>query len=300
MTALNGSPAFTCREELPACVLRHYSPVQLFVTLWTVARQAPLYKRLFRQEYCSGLPFLPLGIFPTQGSNLSLLQLLYCRWILYHLAIGETCHEDLLVGNKKFNGPYHAGTGTLSALVYSHIFYKCSFQYIHKNSQPYIQLSSVTQSSLTFCDLMDFSTPGFPVHHQLFELVMPSNYLIFCHSLLYLPSIFPSIRVFSNESVLPIRWRKYWNFIFSISPSNECSGLISLRTDWLDLLGVQGTLKSLLQSNSSKASILQLFAFFVVQLSHSYLTTGKTIALTWQTFVGKVMFLFLTCCLSWS
>ena len=117
MTALNGSPAFTCREELPACVLRHYSPVQLFVTLWTVARQAPLYKRLFRQEYCSGLPFLPLGIFPTQGSNLSLLQLLYCRWILYHLATGETCHEDLLVGNKKFNGPYHAGTGTLSALV---------------------------------------------------------------------------------------------------------------------------------------------------------------------------------------
>ena len=132
------------------------------------------------------------------------------------------------------------------------------------------------------------------------ELVMPSNYLIFCHPLLYLPSIFPSIRVFSNESVLPIRWRKYWNFIFSISPSNECSGLISLRTDWLDLLGVQGTLQSLHQSKGSKAPILQLLAFFVVQLSHLYLTTGKTIALTWQTFVGKVMFLFLTCCLGWS
>ena len=118
---------------------------------------------------------------------------------------------------------------------------------------------------------------------------MPSNHLILCHPLLLLPSIFPSIRVFSNESVLHIRWPKYWSFSFSISPSNEHSGLISFRMDWLDLLAVEGTLESLLQHHSSKASILQLSAFFTVQLSHPYMTTGKTIALTRQTFVGKVM-----------
>ena len=119
--------------------------------------------------------------------------------------------------------------------------------------------------------------------------VMPSNHLILCHPLLLLPSIFPSIRVFSNESALCIRWPKYWSFSFNISPSNEYSGLISFRMDWLDLLAIQGTLKSLLQHHSSKASILQCSAFFRVQLSHSYMTTGKTIALTKQTFVGKVM-----------
>ena len=117
---------------------------------------------------------------------------------------------------------------------------------------------------------------------------MPSNHLIFCHPLL-MPSIFPSIRVFSNGLVLCIRWPKYWIFSFSISPSNEYSGLISFRMDWLDLLAVQGTLKSLLQHHSSKASNLQHSAFFMVQLSYSYMTTGKTIALTRQTFVSKVM-----------
>ena len=125
------------------------------------------------------------------------------------------------------------------------------------------------------------------------ESVMSSNHLILCYPLLLLPSIFPSIRVFSNESVLHIRWPKYWSFNFSISPSNEYSGLISFRIDWLDLLEVQGTLKSLLQHHSSKASILQCSAFFTVQLSHPYMTTGKTIALTRWTFVGKVMFLLL-------
>ena len=122
--------------------------------------------------------------------------------------------------------------------------------------------------------------------------VMPSNHLIFCHPLLLLPSIFPSIRVFSNESVLHIRWPKYWSFSFSISPPNECSGLISFRMDWLDLLAVQGTLKSLLQHHSSKPSILRHSAFFIVQLSHPYVTTRKTIALTRQIFVGKVMSAF--------
>ena len=118
---------------------------------------------------------------------------------------------------------------------------------------------------------------------------MPSSHLVLCHPLLFLTSIFPSIKVFSNESVLCIRWPQYWSFSFSISPFDEYSGLISFRMDWLDLLAVQGTLKSLLQSHSSKASILWRSAFFIVQLSHPYMTTGKTIALTRRTFVDKVM-----------
>ena len=144
---------------------------------------------------------------------------------------------------------------------------------------------------------MECSMPAFPDHHQhqsllklmAIESVMPSNHLIPCCPLLLLPLIFPSIRVFSNESALRIRWAKYWRFSFSISSSSEYSGLISFRMDWLDLLAVQGTLKSLLQHHSSKASVLQHSAFFIVQLSHPYMTTGKTIALTRWTFVGKVM-----------
>ena len=125
------------------------------------------------------------------------------------------------------------------------------------------------------------------------ESVMPSNHLILCHPLL-LPSIFPSIRVFPNESILHIRWPKYWSFSFSISPSNEYSGLIFFRIDWFDLLAVQGTLKSLLQHHSSKVSILRLSAFFIVQLSHPYMTTGKMMPLTRRAFVDKI------CCLGWS
>ena len=125
------------------------------------------------------------------------------------------------------------------------------------------------------------------------ESVMPSNHLILCRPLLPLPSIFPSIRVFSNESTLYIRWQWYWSFSFNISPSNEHPGLISFRMDWLDPFAVQGTLKSLLQHHSSKASILRHSAFFSVQLSHPYMTTGKTTALTRWTFFGKVMFLLL-------
>ena len=129
---------------------------------------------------------------------------------------------------------------------------------------------------------------------------MPSSHLIFCRPLLLLPPIPPSIRVFSNESTLRMRWPKCWSFSFSISPSNEHPGLISFRVNWLELLAVQGTLKSLLQRHSSKASIFQHSAFFTVQLSHPYITTGKTIALTRRhTFVGKVMSL-LICCLGWS
>ena len=159
------------------------------------------------------------------------------------------------------------------------------------------RFSSVTQLCPTLCDPMDRSTPGLPVHHQLPEFtqthlhwvsdaIQPSHPLL---PPLLLPSIFPSIRVFSNESVLHIRWTKYWSFSFNISPSNEHPGLISFRMDWLDLLAVQETLKSLLQHHSSKASILRHSAFLIVQLSHPYMSTGKTVALTRWTFVGKVM-----------
>ena len=155
---------------------------------------------------------------------------------------------------------------------------------------------------------MNCSTPGLPVHHQLPEftqthvhwVMMPSRYLILCRPLLLLPPIPPSIRVFSNELTLRMRWPKYWSFSFSIIPCKEHPGLISFRMDWLDLIAVQGTLKSLLQHHSSKASILQHSAFFTVQLSHPYMTTEKTIALTRQTFVGKIMSLLLQCYLGWS
>ena len=168
---------------------------------------------------------------------------------------------------------------------------------------PSVQFSSVAQSCPTLCDPMNRSTPGLHVHHQLpesIESVMPSSHLILCRPLLFLPSIFLSIRVFSNESALHIRWPKYWSFSFSISPSNEYSGLISFRMDWLALLAVQGTLKSLLQHHNSKASILWCSAFFIVQLSHLYITTGKTIDLTRWTFVGKVMCVLFNILSSWS
>ena len=152
---------------------------------------------------------------------------------------------------------------------------------------------------------MDCRTTGITNSRSLLKLMsiksdMPSNHLILCHPLFLPPSIFPCIRVFTSESVLRIRWSKYWSFSFNISPSNEYSGLISFRIDWLDLLAVQGTLKSLLQHHSSKASILLCSAFFTVQLSHPYMTTGRTIALTKWTFVGKVMALLFICCPGWS
>ena len=151
---------------------------------------------------------------------------------------------------------------------------------------------------------MNCSTPGLPLHHQLLEFtqihvhrvsdaIQPSSHLILCRPLLLLPPIPPSIKVFSNESTLHMRWPKYWSFSFSIIPSKEIPGLISFRMDWLDLLAVQGTLKSLLQHHSSKASLLRHSAFFTVQLSHPYMTTGKTIALTRWILVSKVMSLLL-------
>ena len=173
---------------------------------------------------------------------------------------------------------------------------------VHKCS---VQL---TQLCPTHWDSVDCSTPGLPVHHQLPELTQihvhwVSDAIQLSHPLsspLLPSSIFPSIRVFWNESVLPIRWPKYWSFSFTISPSNEYSVLISFRRDWLGLLAVQGTLKSLLQHHSSKASILRHSAFLLVQLSHPYMTTGKTKTLTRRTSVGKVMSLLFNCCLGWS
>ena len=170
------------------------------------------------------------------------------------------------------------------------------------------QFSSVTQSCPNLCSPIDCSMPGFLsitnsrslLKLMFTESVMPSNHLILCRSLLLLPSIFPSIRVFSNVSALHIRWPKYWSFSFSISPSYEYSGLISFRMDWLDLLAVQGTLKSLLQHHSSKASILPCSAFFMVQFSYPYTTSGRTIALTIQMFVNKVVSLLLIHCLGLS
>ena len=156
-----------------------------------------------------------------------------------------------------------------------------------------LQFSSVAQSCPTLCDpearqaSLSITNSWSPPKPTSIESVMPSNHLILCHPFLFLPSIFP--RVFSNESALHIKWPKYWSFSFNISPSSEHPGLLSFRMDWLDLLAVQGTLKSLLQHHSSKASILWCSAFFTVQLSHPYMTTRKTIALTRWTFVGKVM-----------
>ena len=165
---------------------------------------------------------------------------------------------------------------------------------------PAVQFSSVAQSCQLFATAwtaacqasLSITNSRSLLKLMSIELVMPSHHLILCHPLLLLPSIFPSIRVFSYESVLRIRWPKYWSFSFSISPSNEYSGLIFFRTDCFDLLAVQGTLKSLLQHHSSKASILRCSAFFIVQLSYPYMTMGKIIALTRQTFVGKVVSLF--------
>ena len=214
--------------------------------------------------------------------------------MLLNCGVGEDSWESLGLHNWRLNWTEsyifsHAkiGTTSLSGLL---SFFSCS---------PYVQFSSV--QSLSHVQL--FETPWTTAQQaslsitnsrgthkpMSIESVMPSNHLILCHPLLLLPPIPPTIRVFSSESALGIRWPKYWSFSFNISPCNEHPGLISFRMDWLDLLEVQGTLKSLLQHHSAKASALQCPAFFIVQLSHPYMTTGKTIALTRQIFVGNVM-----------
>ena len=212
-----------------------HSVVSDSVTLWTAPHQASLSMEYSRQETRVGCHFLFQEIFLTHGLNLYLLHLL-CWQV-----------DSLLSEPQK---------------------------------KPY-QFSSVTQSCPTLCNSMNHSTPGLPVHHQFpeftqthsIESVMPSSHLILCHPLLLLSPIPPSIRVFSNDSTLRMRWPKFWSFSFSIIPSKEIPGLISFRMDWLDLLAVQGILNSLLQHHSSKASILWCSAFFTVQLSHPYMTT---------------------------
>ena len=163
--------------------------------------------------------------------------------------------------------------------------YGCEFNLVQSLSRVWLFATPWTAARQASLSITNSRSPPKPMS---IESVMPSNHLILCHPILLPPSIFPSIRVFSNKSALRIMWPKYWSFSFNISPSNEHSGLIFFRTEWLDLLAVQGTLKSLLQHHSSKASILQHSAFFTVQLSHPYMTIGKTIALTRRTFVGKV------------
>ena len=171
----------------------------------------------------------------------------------------------------------------------------CSVQSLNRVQLSATQWTTACQASLSITNSRSL------LKLMSIESVMTSNHLILCCPFFLLPSVFPSISVFSDESVLRIRWPKCWSFSFSISPSNEHSGLISFRMDWLDLLAVQGTLKSLLQNRSSKSSILRRSAFFILQLSHPYMTTGKTIALTRRTFVSKVTHLcFLICCLGWS
>ena len=163
-----------------------------------------------------------------------------------------------------------------------------TLSFSHLYTLPSVQVSSVFQSCLTLCDPMYCKVPGFPVHYQLLEFIQTDDHWVhdaihpvhLCHSILHLPSIFPSIRVFSNESALHIEWPKYWSFSFNITPSSEHSGLISSRMDWLNLLAVQGTLKRLLQHHSWKALILWCSAFFTVQLSHPYMTPRKTIGMT--------------------
>ena len=197
--------------------------------------------------------------------------------------------------------PQVSKTATVLRVTYSHLTVDQPVlsKLTNKSLQPSKLFYSVQLSRIRLCDPMNCGTPGLPVHHQLPEFTKPvciesvisSNHLILnlIQPSLLLRSIFPSIRVFSNESALRIRWPKYWSFSFNISPSNEHPRLISFRMDWLDLLAVQGTLKSLLQHHSSKASILLRSALFIVQLSYPYMTTGKTMALTRRTFVDKVM-----------
>ena len=180
-----------------------------------------------------------------------------------------------------FGGNEVKGTWDLCFISYHYVWVYNSVQFSHWVMTAW---TTAHQASLS---ITNAQSP--PKSMSSVMSVVPSNHLILCHPLLLLPSIFPSIRVFSNESALSIRWSNYWSFSFSISPSNEHPGLISFRMDWLVLLAVQGTLKSLLQHHSSKSSILLCSAFLTIQLSHPYMTTGKTIALTSRTFVGKVM-----------
>ena len=199
---------------------------------------------------------------------------------IYHYIIVQSIINALLCFTYSFPNPCQAPG--------NHWSFFCLHQFSSVQSLSRVRLFATPRTAAQQVSLSITNSWSLP-KLMFIESVMPSNHLILCRFLLLLPSIFPSIGVFSNESALHIRWPEYWSFSFNISPSNEHSGLISFRMDWLNLLAVQGTLKSLLQHHISKASILLHSAFFIVQLSHPYMTTGKTIALTRRTFVDKVM-----------
>ena len=225
------------------------SPVWYSATPWTIAASLPCTRDFSGKNTGVGCHFLLKRIFPTQGSNQHLSCLLNCQ-----------------VGSLPLTPP---GKPTVVPRLLSRSVQSCSRVQLFVT--PWPEASQVSLSNINASSLLKLIS---------IESVMPCNYLILCHPILLLPSIFPSIRIFSDESVLHIRWPKYWSFCFSISPSNEYAGLISFRMDWLDLPTGQETLKSLLQHHSSKASIIWHSAFFVVQLSHPYMNTGKTIHLT--------------------
>ena len=255
------------------------SPVWLFATPWTEACQAPLSTEFSRQEYWSGFPFPSPGDLPDPGIEPH-LQL--GRQEHYHWATWASPFSLTTFNSCKIHGNFQTERGNnMQATVRADSTFRATKKY---------QFSSV--QSLSHVQL--FATPWIPGHQASLsitnsrsslkltsiKLVMPSRHLILCRPLLLLPPISPSIRVFSNESTLHMRWPKYWSFSFSIIPSKEIPGLMSFRMDWLDLLAVQGTLKTLFQYHRSKASLLWCSAFFTVQLSHPYMTNGKTIALT--------------------
>ena len=221
------------------------SRVRLFVIPWSVAYQAPLSVEFSWQKYWSGLPFPSPGDLSDPGIELR----------------SPTLQADALPSEPPAKPPLEL------------------YQFSLVQSLSCVWLFATPWTAACQASLSITNSQSLPKVMSI-ELVMPSNHLILCHPLLLLPSIFPSISVFSNESALGVKWPKYWSFSFNFSPSNEHPGLISFRIYWLDLLAVQGTLKSLLQHHSSKASILQCATFFIVQLSHPYMTTGKTIALT--------------------
>ena len=239
----------------------------------------PSVHMILQQEYCSGLPFPPPGDLPNPGVQSYLLCLLHCRQILYPLSRWGS-------PSGLFDPILHLSSPVTLLQSWLHSSLPLSsVQSLIRVGLFVILWTAACQASLS---ITNSRSPPKPMS---IESVIPSNHLILCRPLLLRPSICPSIRVFTNESALHVRWPQYWSFSFNISPSSEHPGLISFRMDWLDLLAVQGTLKSLLQHHSSKTSILLHSAFFIVQLSHSYMTTGKIITLTRWTFVNKVMFL---------
>ena len=245
------------------------SHVQLLATSWTI-------QFIEFSSQNTGVDTLSLlqGIFPTQELNSGLP---HCRQILYQLSYQGSPHHQRI----------HTSDKEACEKMFHIICHRLSLVQLLSR----VQLFATPRTTALQVSLSITNTQSLP-KLMSFELVMPSSYLLLCRSLLLLPPVPPSIRVFFNESTLCIRWPKYWSFSFSISPSSEHPGWISFRMDLLDLLAVQGTLESLLQHHSSKASIFRCSVFITVQLSHPYMTTGKTIALTRWTFVGKVMFLF--------